>query len=335
MSEIKQTPTKEQDIQQTSIVYTLLRMGNITFYLLLAVWALIRIFEGLARTPILASEHIYLLGLAAGFLVLCTLTLFLLQTIRLARNPLVNKRIWPGWLSFLGILVMLIYFHESYRIVAITLSSLLYGFNETAGQGVHALVRLYPLHPFVPIFAGLEDGVNPIPALRLFERSLLNASECRGFLIVCNVVGLILLFLPKGFRPMNCICLLSALYVGLGFFQAHEIFVLPSGKEFNYIIYGLLFALIFNSYSTLRALSLPRQTSNGTGVRIAPSVVAIIFWVLIAYPVFADMHNQFSLAQNSMKTMQQVSDKPIIAAELHKNISSKVQAIRNLSLEIF
>ncbi len=296
---------------------TLSQWAKALFLFILTGWTALRVTEKLQHTPFLDSNTMYIIGLLTLVLAGCVLATTGMQIISLLSKPGENRRTWPGWLAFVIALGALIYFHTSFRIVAITLTSLLFGFSETAAQGGYTLAKLYPYHPFIPIFAGINEFSISGSNLLAMERLALSPAHCKVLLIGCTSTGGILFFLPKGLRLINIAFFLCSLYLSLASFKILELLILPPVETFLYIPPLLLFWAVLNCYHSLRMVSFTGEIDSSAKTHLSPHVLAVIFWVFIAYPVFADIHNQFSLAKSNREISQQAERSAACSQIMH------------------
>ncbi len=300
-------------IKESPLAVTLVRLrklGDLLFPALL-LWGGIRAFELLTKTTILDYTLRYYVSLAIWVIVMlyCVNVLSSMRKSFLAGEG--KKRVLVSWIGFGLVIAVSIYLFDGYRMIAIILSSLFGGFNQTQSLGVYSIFKHFPEHPFVPLIKLSGDLHTLDFSVRQIDQFLWSRPEITTMALGSTIAGLLLLFYPKGFRFGNvCFvivhCIFYVLLAGIDIGLERPV-KLPENIALHSIMICMFLWLGCNMYATfLRAAKTQGGVSKNRGL-LPPHWLAMGLLLFLFLPLFADMHNQFQMATEHRKIVTEVS----------------------------
>ncbi|MEF2144691.1 MAG: SH3 domain-containing protein [Desulfovibrionaceae bacterium] len=271
--------------------------------LLLLAWGGFRLFAA-PSLPLEAWRWAALSGEAVVTLLVVLLlfceTLRALDAVRSDRSFFVIL-LWTLYLFIFAALFFGLF--KGYRISALGISSLSAGPEGTAGQSLLALMRFYPFHPMLPLHLAWAAG-----SFALIAQAGSFSSMIWGWTTLLAIFGWstawAVLFLVL--RPFRCrkafffllLTLLPWLNIWLQIKGLLGLPPIPLLHGYAVLLLCLQFLLLYRGVRRIVALRLQQRgvASTVLAKRLPPGAVVVFLFVFLFLPLFADLHNQGTLA---------------------------------------
>ena len=276
-------------------------------FVMVGIWCVGRIFEAFSLNTVFEPNLVYWMALFIWVL----LGVFVIGTgIKYARNMTLSDMrhgVIFSWAFFGLLLAAALYHTRGYCIASIGLLATLTGLTESAKQALFVLFKFYPATPILPVnlvAAKLTLVTMEADSLMPFAWS---SSQLLGFFIWSLAYGTLLLRF-RGNRFPKIVHLVSSLagvsiimtIKSVGALEKDQLIFLHAGAVI------ILFLQVLLTYSSLRNAG--RKTSPDTEeikpIPLPPSALRFALFLLLIFPILADLQNQFMLASSNRQIVQ-------------------------------
>lgn len=298
-------PHPETDENQGHPLHSRLpRLGSIVlylFYILIAIWAIGRLVEGLSGHTIFDPWLVRGIGASAGILALTALLAWCVQSaVSIARDHR-ELKIYPAWLLLLFLALGGIYLLQGYAVAVSGLFAMLTGNTKEAELATFALIKFHPGTPILALNLVLLKFLHGSLDVGLIAPFAWKSSFLLGFFIWSIILGTLLLFLRglKGAKIIHLVLALSGTLL-IMHLKAHAdnlangaVFLHAAGVSL--IIFQLLLI-----YASLRA-ALP---ADALSLRQLPRGLILGLAVVLLIPALTDLYRQNAEISKSQRLAQ-------------------------------
>ncbi len=304
-------PTTD-DAQGSRLLEVMPHYGRVAFYLfsiLMAVWTIGRLLEGISGHAIFEPWLVRTIGASAGIMILTALLVWFIQSVASIVEDCRQPRIYPAWLLLVIIGLGATFLLRGY---AIAVSGLFAMFTGAFQDAELATFALFKSHPGTPILA-----LNLI-LLKLFHSGFDAAlmapltwkfSFLLGFSIWSILLGTLLLFLRgiKGVKTIHLALAIAGTLLTM-YLKSHPA-ALPIGAVFLHAatVTLIVFQLLL-IYASLRA-ALPMDALS---FKQLPRGLTLGLMVVLLIPVVTDLYQQNA---EIVKSKRLVESLPMAAAQ--------------------
>jgi hypothetical protein len=280
--------------------------------ILIGIWCVGRIFETFSLRTVFESNLVYWMALFIWVL----LGIFVMGTaIQYARNMTLSDMrhgVIFSWAFFGLLLAATLYHTRGYCIASIGLLATITGLTESAKQAVFLLFKFYPAAPILPvnlIAAKVTLKTIGVDSLLPFAWS---SSQLLGFFIWSLAYGTLLLKF-QGNRFPKIVHLVSSL-AGLSFLMTIKSLGALKEEQLIFLHAGaiiILFLQVLLTYSSLRnagrEMSAENEEIKPISLPLPPSALRVALFLLLIFPILADLQNQFMLASGNRQIVQELT----------------------------
>jgi hypothetical protein len=277
---------------------TLPRIGRVAFYLfsvLIAVWAMGRLLEGLSGHTVFDPWLVRGIGVATGLMALIALLAWIVQSANAVAAERRQLRIYPAWLLLLLMALAGVFLLPGYAVSVSGLFAMLSGSFQQAELAAFTLIKSHPTTPLLAVnlaFLKLFHGGFDVNLLAPFAWRM---SFLLAFFIWGIVIGTLLLFL-RGLRGTKCVHLILAIAGALltMHLKSQAALQISVGVYLHAAAAGMMIFQLLLVYAALRR-SLPVEA---LARRRLPSALALGAAALLLIPVTTDLYRQHTAASS-------------------------------------
>ena len=270
----------------------LLRIGRVAlclFSILVAVWAVGRLLEGLSGRTVFDPWLVRGMGAATGILALTAMLAWLVQSAAAVAAEWRQLKIYPAWLLFLLMVMGSVVLMQGYAVAVSGLLAMLTGAFQEAELAAFTLIKSYPATPLLALNLTLLKFFHGGFDVNLLAPLAWPLSLLLAFFIWSIVLGSLLLFL-RGLRGAKCVHLLLAVAGTLVtmHLKSHAALLASVGVFLHGAAVGMLVFQVLLVYAALRT-GLPAESA--TRQRL-PRALALAAAAVLLIPAVTDLYQQ-------------------------------------------
>jgi hypothetical protein len=274
----------------------LLRIGRVAlrlFSILVAVWAVGRLLEGLSGRTVFDPWLVRGMGAATGILALTALLAWLVQSAAAVAAEWRQLKIYPAWLLFLLMAVGSVGLMQGYAVAVSGLFAMLSGAFQEAELAAFTLIKSHPATPLLALNLALLKVFHGGFDVNLLAPFAWPLSFLLAFFIWSIVLGSLLLFL-KGLRGAKCVHLFLAVAGTLltMHLKSHAALLVSVGVFLHGAAVGMMVFQVLLVYAALRA-GLPAESAARQRL---PRALALGAAALLLIPAMTDLYQQHRAA---------------------------------------
>jgi hypothetical protein len=271
------------------------------FYILIAIWAIGRILEGMSGHTIFEPWLARGIGASAGILALTALLAWGVQSAVSIAGEHRKLNIYPAWLLLLFLALGGIYLLQGYAVAVSGLFAMLTGNTREAELATFALFKFHPGTPILALNLVLLKLLRGSLDVGLMAPFAWKPAILLGFFIWSIILGTSLLFL-KGLKGAKLVHLLLALSGTLLImhFKAHTGHLTNSAVFIHAAGVSLMIFQLLLVYASLRA-TLP---ADALSRRQLPRGLVLGLAVVLLIPALTDLYRQNAEISKSQRLAQ-------------------------------